>query len=82
MSIRWATIGVVAVALLAGCGGERPGSSAVYDRISATTDCDALQREFDTASASHDRATTDDQREITLSYMQAADDRMKEVNCY
>jgi hypothetical protein len=69
--------------LIAGCGGSsepttRPGNPTVYQRIEQTTDCAKLQKEFDTASANHDR--TGDP--ASTEYMAAADDRMREVGCY
>lgn len=66
---------------------RRPGSADVYARIESSTDCGALQRDFDTAEANHQRevrAGPERRRfqEITLSYMTAADDRMREIGCY
>lgn len=62
---------------------ERPGSPAVYARIAALTDCQALQREFDVAmdnaDRQHDAGGTAD---ASLAYSEAADERMREVGCY
>lgn len=64
-------------------GEARPGDPAVYQRIDGATDCAGLQQEFDTASDSHDRADAgSDQAEWAVAYMQAADARMKELDCY
>lgn len=75
---------VVAVTVLAvaGCSSDKPGSQAVYDRISGETGCVQLQQEFDTASASHDRATAGSSAaEAATGYMEAANDRMKSLGC-
>lgn len=73
---------VAAVLTAAGCSSDRPGNPAVYDRIDGLSDCGALQQEFDTAAAGHDRATPgSDQAEAATSYMQAAQDRMDELGC-
>lgn len=59
------------------------GSQAVYDRIAALTDCDALQHEFDVAAANNDAAEPGtSQHRQTTGYMAAADDRMRAVGCY
>jgi hypothetical protein len=64
---------------------ERPGDPAVYARIESMTDCAKLQEQFDLAEATSKReggpqgATWS---EIGIAYMQAADDRMREVGCY
>lgn len=55
-------------------GGDRPGSPAVYDRIAGLTDCAQVQQEFDTAETNGGEAGT--------AYMKAADERMKELDCY
>lgn len=79
---------VVLLTLIPACGaesgdGDQPGQSAVYERIAALTDCAELQSEFDRASANNGREEAGSTGfEITLSYMQAADDRMREVGCY
>lgn len=52
----------------------RPGDPAFYDRISATTDCMALQDEFDQA----DRAGPSDWQ---LAYMLATSGRMTKLGC-
>jgi hypothetical protein len=66
-------------------GETRPGSAAVYQRIESLTDCDALQAEFDQADANTQReqdAGNAAMAEVTISYMDAADKRMKELGCY
>lgn len=89
---------LAAVVALAGCGTsgsgsetpattaeneDRPGSAAVYQRIESMTDCDALQRQFDIAGDNADRMHDAGQTaDIPMSYMDAADARMKEVGCY
>lgn len=76
-----ACVGAAALVLL-GCSEEQPGSAAVYDRIAGLDDCAALQQEFDTASASRDRAEPgSEQAEAALSYMEAANDRLQELGC-
>ena len=61
----------------------RPGSAAVYDRIESLTDCDALQREFDTAMDSVEaREPGDRLRDISMTYARAADSRMSSIDCY
>lgn len=63
----------------------RPGSSAVYERIAALTDCPSLQREFDTADANGKRdreAGRAEQAAWATAYMRAADERMKSLKCY
>jgi hypothetical protein len=81
-----ALILLTAVAALTACGStteDRPGDPGVYERIAASEDCAALQKEFDTASANHDRAEAgSDQGGGAPAYMKAADERMGEVGCY
>jgi hypothetical protein len=59
---------------------SRPGDPAVYARIAKMTDCDALQEQFDLAERTHQRGG--EWGPIGTAYMQAADDRMREVGCY
>lgn len=76
---------VAALVLSAGCGGDdggRPGQAQVYDRIEATEDCQELQETFDRAAANNETAGSAEEREWTLGYMEAADERMKAVGCY
>jgi hypothetical protein len=79
--------------LLSACGGAadsgateeetKPGNAAVYERIAGLTDCAELQAEFDTASANNDAAEPGtDEHKATTAYMEAADARMQEVDCY
>lgn len=61
------------------------GSAAVLSRINSTSDCAALQREFDTAEVHFKQAKTAGdtaRRELALKYMGAADERMKQIGCY
>lgn len=82
----WLIVGVV-VAALAGLGAivggdDRPGDDAVYDRIGSLSDCQALQDEFDSAAADHDRAVPgSDEAEAATSYMLAAEDRRDVLGC-
>lgn len=88
---------VVAVVIAAATGGEDdeeqrapetvepdgPGIQAVYDRINSTADCAELQDEFDTAMANaEDRPAGSDQRAVSMSYAEAADERMAALGCY
>lgn len=77
--------------LIKGCLGgdqaEHVGNPDVYARISAMSDCAALQKEFDTANANFERESrAGDQREpyrkAARGYMDAADARMKSLGCY
>jgi hypothetical protein len=64
---------------------SRPGSAAVYARIESSRNCVALQREFDIAYANNQRAQDagdETTANMSFSYMEAADARMKEVGCY
>lgn len=75
---------VSAVAVLVGgcAASDQPGGAAVYDRIGGLSDCAALQQEFDTAYRDNSRAEPgSEQFDVTLSYMNAAQDRMEEVDC-
>jgi hypothetical protein len=70
------TLGLLLAIAVAGCGSSaseepRTGNPAVYDRINAETDCATLQGEFDIAERNHH-----------TDYMQAADDRMRQLGCY
>lgn len=85
--MRKALILLTATAALTACSSTpdaatQPGSPAVYERISSTDDCAALQQEFDTASANHDRAAAgSDEATTATAYMKAAQDRMETVGC-
>lgn len=75
---------LAAAIVLPGCGGsdQKPGNQAVYDRISATSDCAKLQTEFDTAMSNHDRyAAGDERRKVPLAYAKAAQDRIEKLGC-
>lgn len=59
------------------------GNPAVYARIDSMTSCTSLQREFDIAGDNTDAAhASGDDATIPMSYMNAADNRMREVGCY
>ena len=76
---------LVVVVAIGGCGNKaaaKAGDPAVHQRIAALTDCKAVQAELDTASANHDRASTQAAREASTAYMATADDRMREIGCY
>lgn len=88
-------IGCLAVAVLAlvalgyaatrGGSSARPGSPDVYARIAASSDCTALQKEFDQADANgkRDRASgRTEQARWSSGYMDAADARMRQIGCY
>lgn len=85
-AVVWGLVAVVAAVLfVAGTlmGDDRPGDPEVYDRIGSLTDCEAVQAEFDTASANNARETPgSDLAEATLGYMEAAADRLDELGCY
>jgi hypothetical protein len=56
---------------------------ATLQRIEPLTDCNALQREFDIASENFDRVEAGSpQAEASLEYMEAADARLQELDCY
>lgn len=76
---------------LSGCGAsaetERPGRPEVYARIESMTDCDELQKEFDTAMTNWEAASNrNGPNHLTTksarSYALLADERMKEIGCY
>lgn len=77
-------LAALAALYLVGSGEQdRPGNPAVYDQIEASTDCAALQETFDRAMGNHGRAEPGtEERRWTLAYAQAADDRMKKLDCY
>ena len=59
------------------------GQATVYSRIATMTGCTALQAEFDKAAANNDRAEPGTaEHKWTLGYMTAADDRMRDLDCY
>lgn len=80
---------VILLTLVVACSGGAPestptpaGNPAVYSRIKASTDCAALQQEFDQAEENHDReGATLEQRKVSTSYMEAAEARRQELNC-
>lgn len=61
---------------------EYGGSAEVYADISRETECEELQRIFDTAAANNDRAEPGtDAHRYTLGYMTAAEDRRQALGC-
>lgn len=59
-----------------------PGSPYVYARIESLTDCEMLQREFDTAMRGLEPDQPDDLiQKISLSYAEFAADRMRDIGC-
>lgn len=51
------------------------------------TDCDELQAQFDQAAENHDRDSNRRPKRLDLmkmssSYMDVADDRMRQIGCY
>jgi hypothetical protein len=86
MTINKTTLAAVVAAIaMAGCGGadSQPGNPAVYKRIKAETNCTALQGEFDVAMRQVDaRKPGDAHRDMSLSYAEAADKRMRSIGCY
>lgn len=62
---------------------SRPGNPAVYARIESSTDCVGLQREFDVAMSNvESRDPGDELRAVSLSYGEAANNRMREIGCF
>jgi hypothetical protein len=70
--------------IVAGGGaGERIGNPSVYERIDRLSDCEALQKAFDTAMDNAEaRQPGDRLRTISLAYAEYADDRMRDLGCY
>ncbi len=74
--------------------GRRAGSATVYGEIAAETSCSSLQATFDRGEATSKRAgrvpdatAFEGARgarwsEVGLGYMDAADNRMREIGCY
>jgi hypothetical protein len=61
-----------------------PGDPRVYAAIASNTDCAGLQDSFDLADQNHTLAIQAGNMrlaEMTLSYMQAADDRRRALGC-
>jgi len=62
---------------------EFGGNMDVYNNILSLTDCTLLQEEFDIASENNQRETPGTpEHKQSLGYMTAADERMKELDCY
>ena len=97
--IKGPAIAVVSLIVLAGVGGcgsdgtqsgsgawplpTRPGDPTVYQRIAASTDCIALQREFNRAMETVEALTPgSDARRAPMSYANDANLRMRELGCY
>lgn len=80
--MRW----VLAVVLLfAACGEQersRPGDPGVYQRIDSSTDCNALNAEYEAADRNLGTAQTEQQEAWSRSYRREAHERMKAIGCY
>lgn len=62
---------------------DKIGSLRVYEHIDNITDCEELQKEFDTAmDNAESRQPGDELRKISLSYATYADERMRTIGCY
>lgn len=62
---------------------EYGGDLQSYEEIFALTDCALLQDKFDTAAANNDRETPGTPLfRITLGYMTATDQHMRDIGCY
>lgn len=90
--IPWRPIAIslLLLAAVSGCGSTndgsaaegRPGNQAVYLRIAQIRSCDRLQGEFDRAMDNADaRPAGDGLRDISLSYADAAEARMQDLDC-
>lgn len=80
-------LAIVLLVMVAGDGeperADRPGVDSVYQRIETTRDCAELQETFDRAASNVDRYEPGDKRrKAPMSYMDAADERMRAVGCY
>lgn len=88
MTARVLTAAVLAAAVLVGCATSGPPKAAqqvVIDRLNASTDCAALQEEFDLAERNADAARARGRLDLAQAgtyYMSVADDRMREIGCY
>ena len=84
MMLRAAVAVVIIGLLVTACPTEeRPGSPEVYERIEQSTDCTELQGEFDQAMDNTEaRPAGDPLRDVSLSYAEAAQDRMEEIGCF
>ena len=91
--MRLAVVCLVLLLTLAGCGSssdpavennERTvGNPAVISRIENSTSCTELQREFDIAMDNAEaREPGDPMRDLSMTYANAADNRMGEIGCY
>ena len=86
VALAVAAVGIIVVVTSAGGGVKsRPGSPAVYSRIEGLTSCSELQAEFDTAAANYDsrglKTCRTDLAAADRSYMEAANERMRELGC-
>jgi hypothetical protein len=62
---------------------EYGGNPDVYQRILTSTDCTVLQKEFDQADANmKSQLPGTPQYKWGIGYMNAADNKMKEIGCY
>ncbi len=74
--------GFLLLGVLAGCGGDAAANDPVLGRIAALDTCSEAQAEFDTAYRDNTRsAPGTERRRTTLEYMQAAQERLEELNC-
>lgn len=79
-----AAAGAVTLVACSSNGGQ-PGNPDVYARIEGETDCVRLQREFDVAYENHEIQSEEGDLKmmrISTSYMEAADERMRNIGCY
>ena len=81
---------IVIIAVVASTGGgsntpaTRPGEQAVYDGITAATDCASLATLFQAHSTAHDRfiaAGDTDSAAVQTAYMDAVADRQTQLGC-
>jgi len=84
MTLGWGRTcaAVVAALALTACNGEmvvEPGDPAVYERIEAATDCNALKEEVEQYVAS--RVNDADLREAHVAYALAGRRRLSELDC-
>ncbi len=74
--------GLLLLGVLAACGDDAAADDPVLGRIAALDTCTEAQAEFDTAYRDNSRAAPGtERRRATLEYMQAAQERLEELNC-
>jgi hypothetical protein len=85
--MRYITALVAAVtiaALATGCGSDKTDSSAAAKEVANITDCAALQKKLDSATADHEIATNQGVLKLmnsSASVMKAANNRMDDIGC-